>query len=127
MSRDVFLEMHREVEEWIRRLCSEGYTVVLFGSRARGEARIDSDWDLVIIGNKPPTEPPNDLAQVHYVTEEFVEREVMNFNTIFLDAFYEGKLICGDQAVFNRLRGLVLNVTKGFIKTRDGWVRVINK
>ncbi len=119
--------MHREIEEWIKRLCSEGYTVVLFGSRARGEARIDSDWDLVIIGNKPPTEPPNDLAQVHYANEEFVEREVMSFNTIFLDAFYEGKLICGDQAVFNRLRSLVLNVTKGFMKTRDGWVRAVNR
>ena len=127
MSREVFLEMHREVEEWIRRLCSEGYTVVLFGSRARGEARIDSDWDLVIIGSKPPTEPPNDLAQVHYANEEFAEREVMSFNTIFLDAFYEGKLICGDQAVFNRLRSLVLNVTKGFMKTEDGWVREVNR
>ena len=117
--------MHREIEEWIRRLCNEGYTVVLFGSRARGEARIDSDWDLVIIGSKPPAEPPNDLAQVHYANEEFAEREIMNFNTIFLDAFYEGKLLCGDQAVFNRLRSLVLNVTKGFIKTKDGWVRAL--
>mgnify|MGYP001770841087 CR=1 FL=1 len=49
----------------------------------------------------------------------------MNFNTIFLDAFYEGKLLCGDQVVLNKLRSLVLNVTKGFIKTKDGWVRAV--
>ncbi|MGB9705661.1 MAG: nucleotidyltransferase domain-containing protein, partial [Pyrobaculum sp.] len=48
--RKLFLKSHAEVEEWIKSLCAGGYTVVLFGSRARGEARIDSDWDLVVIG-----------------------------------------------------------------------------
>ncbi|MGC8544157.1 MAG: nucleotidyltransferase domain-containing protein [Vulcanisaeta sp.] len=100
--------MHREIEEWIRELCGKGYIVVLFGSRARGEARIDNDWDLLIIGDKPPTEPPNDLAQVHYADELTAEKEIKNFNTIFLDAFYEGKLLCGDTVTFNRLKDLVL-------------------
>lgn len=116
--------MHREIEEWIRELCSEGYTVILFGSRARGEARIDSDWDLLIIGNEPPTEPPNDLAQVHYANALAAEREIENFNTIFLDALYEGKLLCGDAVMFNKLRNKVLNVTRDFVKTKDGWIRI---
>jgi len=34
--RRIFLESHAEVEEWIKPLCAGGYTVVLFGSRARG-------------------------------------------------------------------------------------------
>ncbi|ADN50136.1 nucleotidyltransferase domain-containing protein [Vulcanisaeta distributa] len=124
MFREILLRMHREIEEWIGGLCNEGYTVILFGSRARGEARIDSDWDLLIIGDKPPTEPPNDLAQVHYADVSTAEREIENFNTIFLDAFYEGKLLCGDTVMFNKLRNKVLNVTKDFVKTKDGWIRI---
>ena len=28
--------------------------IILYGSRARGDAREDSDWDLIILLNKPP-------------------------------------------------------------------------
>lgn len=121
--RDILLRMHEEVEEWIRELCGEGYTVVLFGSRARGEARIDSDWDLVVIGDKPPREPPNDLVQLHYATPQSAIEEVRRFNTVFLDAFYEGRLICGSEQFFNELRKLAVDVSRGFVKTRNGWFR----
>ncbi len=79
---------------------------------------------MLIIGNEPPTEPSNDLAQVHYVNVLTAEREIENFNTIFLDAFYEGKLLCGDAVMFNKLRNKVLNVTRDFVKTKDGWIRI---
>jgi len=120
--RRLFLKSHAEVEEWIKSLCAGGYTVVLFGSRARGEARIDSDWDLVVIGRSPPGEPPNDLAQVHFATPEDAAAEVERFNTVFVDAFYEGRLVCGDSELFQKLRELVLKKTQGLVKTRDGWV-----
>ena len=122
--REVFLRMHEEVEDWIKALCSRGFTVILFGSRARGEARIDSDWDLVIIGDAQPIEPPNDLAQAHFATASMAEAEIKRFNTIFIDAFHEGKLLCGDNELFNRLKTLALEVTKGFMKTKDGWFKV---
>lgn len=118
----MFLEAHRQAEEWIRVLCAEGYTVVLFGSRARGEARIDSDWDLAIIGERPPPEPPHDLIQAHFATADEARRLVVEFNTVFVDAFYEGVLLCGDERLYEELKALAGETTRGYVKTRDGWI-----
>ena len=47
---------HRQLVEAIRgkasQIVPEGSEVILFGSRARGDARDDSDWDVLILLNK---------------------------------------------------------------------------
>ena len=44
---------------------SPGARVILFGSRARNNAKTDSDWDIIIILNKPKIEP-SDFDTISY-------------------------------------------------------------
>ena len=50
LSRDKVLDMIRTTV----RAQEPDAQIILYGSRARGDAREDSDWDIVIILNKPP-------------------------------------------------------------------------
>jgi len=123
--RQIFIKAAQEAEAWIRRLCEHEYFVVLFGSRARGEARIDSDWDLLVIGEEPPFEPPHDLVQMVFLRPNEVEVEIERFNTLVIDALYEGKLICGSEELFRRWREVVLKRVMEYVKTREGWFKRI--
>lgn len=42
-----------EVEKILKRLLPKDYGAVLFGSRAKGRARVGSDWDIGLIGPAP--------------------------------------------------------------------------
>ncbi len=51
--------MNAQIFEQIRRLKRKimpNEKLILFGSQARGDAREDSDWDLLILLNKPKKE-----------------------------------------------------------------------
>lgn len=46
------MKMLDAIKESLRKNLSFGDKAILFGSRARGTARPDSDWDILIIRNK---------------------------------------------------------------------------
>jgi len=53
--------------------------VILFGSRARGDAREDSDWDLLILLDKPQIEP-SDFDRISYPLYELGWQEGEQFS-----------------------------------------------
>ncbi|AKV74359.1 MULTISPECIES: nucleotidyltransferase domain-containing protein [Metallosphaera] len=119
---EIYAREREEVREYVSSLCTRGYTVILFGSRARGDHKIYSDWDLLVVGKDRPTTPPGQI-DLHFVDAESVEREIQEFNTVVIDAFYEGVVQCDNLSIFTRYREMVLRRINGLRKTRDGWIR----
>ena len=48
-----------------KKLLPQGSHLVLYGSRARGDNRADSDWDLLVLLNRPQNEN-SDFATISY-------------------------------------------------------------
>jgi len=129
---EVIQEMHDEWEEkfkaFIEGLKRKGMCVILFGSKAKGEDNLLSDFDMVIIARDKEKE---DLAlkidfpaDLFCYTPEDCLREIRNKNTILLDAFTLGKVMLDEIDVFNFLKNEVEKVVErsGLIRCEQGWL-----
>lgn len=98
--------------------------VVLFGSRAREDSTPLSDYDLLIISDERPPDPPNYVQLFWYRWEE-VEEGVRSFNTILVDAIVEGKVLHDSRGAYRSLREAVeIEIERrGLVKTALGWVK----
>lgn len=61
--------MLNAIRSTLRQIAPVGTKVVLFGSRARGDARDDSDWDILIILDKTKLEA-DDYDNISYPLRE---------------------------------------------------------
>jgi len=74
------------------------------------------------VGKDPPPKPPHDLVQVVFLKPEDVEPQIEKFNTLVIDALYEGKLICGPEDLYHKWREATLRKTANYVKTPQGWL-----
>jgi predicted nucleotidyltransferase len=107
-------------------------SIVLFGSRARGDAREGSDWDLFIIAKNLPAKP---FKRLLYVREPLVGQfdekiciiaktpeEVMSaFPSLFLDLSLDGIVLYDREGFFETLRERMRKIisTAGLTRKRD--------
>jgi predicted nucleotidyltransferase len=123
-------EMHEEWGEkfkaFIDGLKGKELCVILFGSKAKGEDNLLSDFDLLII-----TKDKEDLtlnidfpADLFCYTLEDCLKEIENRNTILLDALTQGKALFDSIDVFNFLKNEVKFVVErsGLIRCEAGWL-----
>ncbi len=109
-------------------------TIILFGSRARGDYSALSDTDILIIMNKTSIRILEDVISIAYKSD-LVSPEIHLFekkwvlenfekNTIILDAIYEGKILIDDLGITEQLKKRLENMLKeGWIKNKNGWFR----
>jgi predicted nucleotidyltransferase len=71
-----------ELKVSVRRLLSGKGSVMLFGSRARGDNREDSDWDLLVLLDRDGRADWKDYNEIGYPLNEFFWRRNQDVNTI---------------------------------------------
>ena len=106
-------------------------TIILFGSRARGDYSASSDTDILIILDSYNWDDLRlilNLAYQHGVVSpephifslDFVIKNFEN-NTILLDAIYEGIVLVDDFNIVETLKKRLKKVLERFEKTKEGW------
>ncbi|MEM0349910.1 MAG: nucleotidyltransferase domain-containing protein [Candidatus Caldarchaeum sp.] len=125
ISRKLSTLKEKMFEEIRDELCGDSFLVILFGSRARGEETPLSDYDLLVIrehgGDRVVLKWP---AQIFSYTVDEVFEELRRLNTLVLDAVLEGRFLCGDAQLFERLRKEAETIVekRRLRKAENGWV-----
>lgn len=89
------------------------YLLILFGSRAKGTARANSDWDVAVVADHPLSLKEYGLyaeeaARLLQINEDAVDLADMWGASPLLQQFVakEGKLLAGDPFLFIRFKVL---------------------
>lgn len=134
-SKDVFTEARMTLEKASLPFDVSG--VVAFGSRVRGKATPDSDFDLLVVAsgiNPKRHRRADEISQIKrylwtlpldilLLTPEEVRSNFQNHNPLFLDIAEEGLVILDSQGFLQTL----INETREYIKMaglkklEDGW------
>ena len=106
-------------------------TIILFGSRARGDYSASSDTDILIILDSYSWDDLRlilNLAYQHGIVSpephifslDFVIQNFEN-NTVLLDAIYEGIVLVDGFNIVKTLKKRLKKVLERFEKTKEGW------
>lgn len=68
----------QQITETVRKVMPANAKVILFGSQARGDAREESDWDILILLDKPKLTPADydDFAYPLFELGWFIDAEI---------------------------------------------------
>ncbi len=99
-------------------------TLILFGSRARGEATPLSDYDLLAITDGPLNVEKPPFVQLFVIDVRDLELEVRRFNTVLVDAITEGIVLHDGLGIYEEVKEKVEEEIKARKVRKDwrGWV-----
>ncbi len=93
--------------------------VVLFGSRARGEAREDSDWDLLVIAKALP----DDYLDRHFLLKRMLPTQIRGMVSIISKTPAEFEEALPPLYLDIALDGKVLHDSHGYVTARLDLIR----
>jgi len=112
----------RFVQELIRK--KPRSTILLFGSRAKGGATPLSDYDLLMVVERPADIEAPSFVQLFVIDVRDVEAEIRRFNTLVIDAVVEGIVVDDGRGIYEEVRRLVRReIARRRVKRDErGWV-----
>lgn len=75
-------EFIKQIKVSSKQLLPEGTSLWLFGSRARGDNREDSDWDILVLLNREDRATGKDYDEIGYPLNELFWQHGQDVNTI---------------------------------------------